>query len=133
MQNICILMSIIACDSNIYFMTMTTREHNYVRVQLLKSRSSMKGFYENYVNLIGRHSGRMVVMIYTSNEPECFRMKEEVDRLHMTLITSCSYSSESNNLAKRMDRILAEKPRAMIDHHGLKFNYWCNALRLTTH
>lgn len=50
-----------SCRANKYFLAMTTREPKYVRINFLKNRSSVKGYFDHFLNWIERHQARKLV------------------------------------------------------------------------
>lgn len=122
-------MQTLSFGGNRYFLALTAGEHKYVRVHFMKKRDEVVEYFENYVNWLERHSGKKVGRIHTDNAPEFVKMRKAFERKGITLTTSSPYSPQSNGLAERMNRILAEKARAMLDHSGLCKKYWVEAVR----
>lgn len=68
---------------------------------------------------------KKVDKLHTYNAPELIQMTETFGRMGLTIMISSLYSPHSKGLAGRMNRVLVENGRKMIDRSDLKWNYWC--------
>lgn len=76
-----------------------------------------------------RNSQKIAGRIQIDSALELIQMRKELKRKGITISTSSPYSLQPNEVAERMNRIIAEKVLALIDQCGFKLPCWFEAAR----
>lgn len=101
-----------------YFLAMTTVEEKYARVHILKTLKNIEERINSYMNWLERHTEKKVGRVHTDNAPEFVRMRTIINKMGLTLTTSSTYTPQANGLTERMNGILLDKARCMLEHSG---------------
>lgn len=56
-------------------------------------------------------------------------MRKRLEKLSISLTTSSPHTLQSKGLAERMNRSLVDKARTVMNHAGLKDEFWTVAIR----
>ena len=109
-----------------YFMFFIDDATRKVFVYMLKSKDEAKTVYEKFKSMVQRQSGRQIKIFRSDNGREYVNasMKASMERDGICHQTTCTYTPEQNGVAERMNRIIVEKVRSMLNDAQLPKRFW---------
>lgn len=111
-----------------YCLAMVKTLHGYVRMDLLRDRTSASEFIHEFIARVDRNAKQKTKRVHSDNAPEFISLQKGLARTVVELTTSTSYTSESNGLAAGTSRYLLDKMRAMLQYEKLDNRYCGKAM-----
>ena len=133
--DVCGPMQTLSRGGSRYFITFTDDYSRYCKTYFLKKKSEALAKFQEFKEAAENETGLKIKGLradrggeYLSEEFECY-LRENGIRSEFT----AAYSPQQNGVAERLNRILVEAARSMLNHAGLTYSFWTEAIATTTY
>lgn len=110
---------------------MTVVEQRYTMVYLLENCKNVEGYLYDNNKWIEHHTKLKVRKTNTANAKEFISLRNGLERLGISLITSSPHTSECNGLTGRINRTLFDKAPTLMFHVVVREEFWTVAITHT--
>jgi transposase InsO family protein len=124
--DLCEMNGLLTRGGNIYFMTLIDDASRFCYIFLLKSKDEALHYFKIYKAEVGNQLERKIKQLrddrggeYTSNDFSQFCDEHEI--IHEV---TPPYSPQSNGVAERKNRTLADLVNAMLESAGMPYEWW---------
>ncbi|KAF1332536.1 Integrase catalytic core protein, partial [Globisporangium splendens] len=113
-----------------YFVTFIDDKSRFCVVFLLRSKSEVLDKFVQFVKFAETQTGRRVKVLRSDNGGEYVSNKFAAFCRNRGIVQQFTppYTPQLNGVAERMNRMLVESARCMIEHAGLSKRYWGEAV-----
>ena len=118
-----------------YFITFTDDYSRYCKTYFLKKKSEALEKFKEFKEAAENESGLKIKALradrggeYLSEDFKCYLRKWGI-RSEST----AAYSPQQNGVAERLNRTLVEAARSMLNHAGLTYSFWAEAVATATY
>ena len=126
---------ILTHEGNRYIITFIDDFSKYIVVYLLKNKTDTFEKFQDFLKEVENQFSRKIKRIKSDRgcEYESSAFNSFVQSLRITHETTTPYSSASNGMAKRKNRILIELTNVMLIEYGAPLHFWDEAILTECH